>query len=118
MAERTQTEIIQNIVDSALSKIQDGWTELVINYSIEGGRSNFQNSYLIEVDGKPTEKYLPSADQLDTLMRELRDHLAQAGREKFSTCRLHLWADGRFDSKYGYAPVDWRALFKAKGNFS
>ena len=118
MTERTQIEIVQDIVDSALSRIQNGWLELVVNYCVEGGQSNFQNSFLIDVDGRRTEKYLPSTDQLDTLMRELRDHLAQADREKFSKCRIHLGADGRFDASYGYDAVDWDSLFKAKGNFA
>ena len=111
--DRTQVEIVQNILGSLLANIRDGWKELVVTYHVDEAQSESQCSYIIDVDGKATETFLRPAANFDSLMRELRHHLSHAGQEAFSKCRLHFFADGRFDAKYEYGAVDWRALLRA-----
>ncbi len=115
MSDRHQFQIIQDVVSTVLSHVEDGWKQLVIDYHVDDRRCNFHNSYLIDVDGGEKEKFLSSPNGLDPLLRELRNHLAHSGGEKFSSCRLHLWWDGKFDAKYGFGKVDWRALMLVSG---
>ena len=117
MSNLNQFEITQEIVDRALSGIEPEWRELIIDYCVEGIESNFSASYIIEEAGELKEKPLPIARDMDKWFRKLRDHLAQAGRDVFTRCKLHLSADGKFDTTYGYDAVDWAAQFHADWNF-
>ena len=112
-----QVGLTQEIVDRALSGIEPGWREFIIDYCVEGIQSNFSASYVIEEAGVVTEKPLPIARDMDKWFRKLRDHLAQAGRPPFSRCKLQLSDDGRFETTYGYDPIDWEAQIYADWNF-
>lgn len=112
-----QLQIIQEIVSRAISKAQPGWRELIINYHVEGGQSEFANSYLITVSSAIHEKPLPVPNDLDAWMRRLRAELTRAGEAPFTSCKLHAIADGKFEASYGYDPVDWDALVTAGWNF-
>jgi hypothetical protein len=115
--EADQKEIIQRIVDVAVSVAEPGWLELVADYHVDDWQSNLMPSYLIEEEGKKVEKSLRVPDSFDSLLRELRGHLARGGKDRFSSCRLHLWADGKFDLAYGYDEVEWEQLIMRRGNF-
>lgn len=112
------SELIQQILDCAISAVEEeGWSELVVSYWIEGEQSALMNSYLIEEDGAVREKSLVASDELDELLRELRAHLAQMGEQPFTKCRLHIAADGQYEVSYASEPIDWDALMDFDGNF-
>ncbi|MFS2048877.1 hypothetical protein ACEN9J_11320 [Variovorax sp. Varisp41] len=117
MKDLDQFEIMQKIADSALSTIEAGWSELIVNYFVEDSRSGFVNSYLIKENGALVEKSLPVADDLDSWLRKLQTHLAQNQRPLFTRCKLHIGANGKFDASYGYEKVDWDALLAPEWNF-
>jgi len=118
MDELDQFQITQHIVDRVLSVIEVGWSELIINYHVEDDQSNFGNSYLISQGGVVRERPLPVANDLDEWLRKLRTHLSQGGKTPFSSCKLHLCVDGRFEATYGYDPVDWNGLILSGWNFA
>jgi Protein of unknown function, DUF600 len=117
MSESDQKQIIQRIVDVAVSVAEPGWLELVADYHADDQQSNLLSSYLMQEGNKKVEKWLPVPDSFDGLLRELRSHLARNGKEPFSSCKLHLWANGRFDMAYGYDEVPWKQLTLRRGNF-
>jgi hypothetical protein len=117
MEQLDQFQIIQEIASRAISAAEPGWTELMINYHVEGPQSDFGNSYLVSEDGRLKEKPLPFVDELDPWLRQLQAHLALGGKQPFTSCQLHLWADGKFDTAYGYGKVDWDGLVDAGWNF-
>ena len=110
-------QIIQDIVSGAICQAQPGWSELNIHYHVEGGQSELACSYLIAVGGAIHEKPLPAPNDLDARMRQLRAEQSGDGDAPFTSCRLHVRADGRFEASYGYDPVDWDALVTAGWNF-
>jgi hypothetical protein len=114
-----QKQIIQQIVDAAVSVAEPGWLEIIAETHIDDMQSDLLSSFLTWEEGKKVEKWLPVPNNFFLLVRELRDHLASGGgREPFSSCKLHLWADGRFDVAYGYGPVDWKALMLRGSNYA
>ncbi|WP_233840392.1 immunity protein YezG family protein [Dyella sp. 2HG41-7] len=112
-----QFQIIQEIAIRAISGAQPDWSELIILYHVEGGRSSFVNSYLVSQDGVVREKPARVSDDLDTWLRRLRAELARGGKQPFTSCKLHLCADGKFDASYGYEPVNWGELLIPSWNF-
>lgn len=112
-----QLRIIQEIVSRAISKAQPGWSEIIIDYHVEDGQSEFANSYLITVNNAIYEKPLPVHKDLDAWMRRLRTELTRAGELPFTSCKLHVHADGKLEASYGYDPIDWVALVTAGWNF-
>ena len=82
----------------------------MIVYHVEEGQSQFGNTYLVTIDGQTREKWLPPTNDMDDWLRKLRTELSQSGKALFTSCRLHVCADGRFDASYGYDPLDWDAL--------
>lgn len=119
MSDETQFDIIQGITKHALGCIESGWVELVISYAVDDCQSDLMSSYLVDVNGKKVERTLATHPEiLDKSFRDLRRHLADSSGQPFSTCRLHVWADGRFDSSYGYDEVDWSALVRVNSNFA
>ena len=89
----------------------------LLKYYVEDVQIEFANSYLITVNGAIHEKSLPVPNELDAWMRRLRADLARAGAAPFTSCRLYVLADGKFEATYGYDPVDWDALVTADWNF-
>ena len=75
------------------------------------------HSYLVKEGDTLREIALPDSHALSKHMRELQNCLAQAGRQRFTQCRIHLKADGSYEATYGYDPVDWPALLLADWNF-
>ena len=118
MKQYDQFQIIQEIADRAMSVAESGWSELMITYHVEGGQSEFGNSYLITQDGVTRERALPVSRDLDIWMRRLQGKLTEGGKQPFTLCKLHLHADGKFDASYGYDPVDWEDLPTRGWNFS
>jgi hypothetical protein len=112
-----QVQIIQEIISRAIYTAQPGWSELIINYHVDDGQSEFANSYLITVNGEIHEKSLPVPNDLDVWMRRLRAVLTRAGAVPFTSCKLDVQTDGKFDASYGYDPVDWDELVTAGWNF-
>lgn len=112
-----QLQIIQEIINRAISTAQFGWSEIVINYHVEDGQSEFASSYLITLNGAIHEKSLPVPNDLDAWMRRLRNELTRAGAAPFTSCKLDVHADGKFEALYGYDPVDWDELVTAGWNF-
>jgi hypothetical protein len=114
-----QVQLIQEIVSRAMSTAQPNWIEFMVDYHVEEGHSSFANSYLIALGDGIHEKPLPPSDpdDLDLWMRRLRAELARAGAQPFTSCKLHVHANGKFEAKYGYEPVDWDALVLAGWNF-
>lgn len=108
--ELDQSQIIQEILLCAIAQAEDGWTEMIIDYHVDDSQSDFGNSYLIVENGEPKEKSLPCPHNLDGLMRKLRNHLAQAGRPPFTSCKMHVHSGGKFEATYGYDEVDWDSL--------
>ena len=117
MVSPDQLQSIQEIVSRAISEAQPGLSELMINYHVEDGQSEFANSYLITTSSAIHEKSLPVPNDLNAWMRQLRNELTRAGEAPFTSCKLHVHADGKFEAKYGYDPVDWDALVTAGWNF-
>jgi hypothetical protein len=113
-----QGKIIQEIFDRAISAAESEWSELMITYQVEGGRSGFGNSYLITKNGSTREKPLPVSNDFDIWLRRLRTELAKNGSQPFTSCRLHFYANGKFEATYGYGSVDWDGLATAGWNFS
>jgi hypothetical protein len=111
-------QIIQEVVKIAISKAMPGWREAIINYHVEDGQSQFTNSYLISLNNAIHEKPLPVLNDLDVWMRRLRAAVTRAGEAPFTSCKLHVHADGRFEASYGYDPIDWAALAIVGWNFS
>jgi hypothetical protein len=118
MNQYDQFQIIQEIANRAMSVAESGWSELMITYYVDGGQSEFGNSYLITKDGVTREKALPVSRDLDMWMRMLQGKLAEGGKRPFTLCKLHLHANGKFDASYGYDPVDWDGLVTSGWNFS
>lgn len=112
----TQNEIFQKIGEIALSVVEDGWSDIVINYEVENDQSRFSNTYLVGSQDEAVEKSLPYVFELELKMRDLQEHLSQQGKELFSSCRLHISSSGSFEAKYGYEKVDWDDLV-GKSNF-
>ena len=112
-----QIQIIQEIVSRAIPVDDPDWTEFIIDYHVDEEQSEFANTYLTTRDGETREKPLQVANDLDAWLRKLRAELAQAGRPPFSSCKLHVFADGRFESSYGYDPIDWDELMTRGWNF-
>ncbi|WP_199100408.1 immunity protein YezG family protein [Dyella sp. ASV21] len=112
-----QFQIIQEIASRAISGTETGWTELMILYYVEEDHSMFSNSYLVAHDGVIRERSARVSNDLDGWLRKLRAELAQGGKQPFTSCKLHLRADGKFDASYGYDPVDWDGLITAGWNF-
>ncbi|NHZ44153.1 immunity protein YezG family protein [Massilia aquatica] len=117
MVDPDQFEIMQKIVDDALTGVESGWQELIITYHVDDEMSDFVSSYIVEEGGGIMEKSARMTHQMDRLLRELRKDLAQRGKPLFSRLRLHLFANGKFDTSYGYDDVDWPALFKKDWQF-
>jgi hypothetical protein len=111
-----QLQSIQEIVSRAISEAQPGWSE-IINYHVEDGQSEFANSFLIAMSSAIHEKSLPVPNDLDAWMRRLRTELTRGGEAPFTSCKLHVHADGKFEAKYVYDPADWDALVTAGWNF-
>ena len=118
MTDINQFQIIQEVVTRAIKVAETGWCEMIISYCIDESQSNFCNSYLIEKDGLIKEKPLPFVNSFDSLLRKLREHLAQAERQPFTKCKLHVTSDGKYEVVYGYDAVDWNALLIPAWNFS
>lgn len=108
-----QIGIIQEIVNRAVQATEPGWTELLINYHVDEEQSEFRNSYLVSRDGVLREKSLRVANDLDSWLR--RVELALAGRPPFTSCKLHVGVDGKFEASYGYEAIDWDALLHDNG---
>lgn len=75
------------------------------------------NSYLINQVGKVYEKGLPVTKDLDFWFRKLQFALLKVNKQLFTSCKLHLWANGKFKFFYGYDAVDWDKLMMAGWNF-
>lgn len=117
MNQPEQFQIVSQIVETALDFVPSNWRELMINYHIEGSRSTMVNTVMIETDGGLGEEALSDIDELDDLLIELQQHLAQAGRPEFTQCKIHVKADGHYEATYGYDKVDWNALLLPDWNF-
>lgn len=117
MAFRDQTEIIQDILSDAIDVMADGWHELILNTFMEDTESLELHSYLVKEAGGLRELDLPDSDALARHLRELRNCLAQFGREPFTHCVIRLKADGTYEAKYEYGPVDWDAVAESDWNF-
>ena len=115
--ELDQAQVIQDMLRLVIPLAQAGWAEMIIDYHVEGSRSNFANTYLIVENGEPKEKPLPCPSVLDALMRKLRAHLAQAGRPPFTSCKLHVHSSGTYEATYGYGEVDWDSLIVRDWHF-
>lgn len=113
-----QFELVEAIVRYAISVVDPGWIEIVMNYSVDETQSDFLNSYLAGEGGRVVEKALAYSDGLEGLFTRLREHLAQLGGDLFSTCWIQVSNDGRYQTKYGYEPVDWDALTEVSSNFA
>ena len=112
-----QFQIIKEVISRATAAAQSGWSEMIIDYHVEGGQSEFANSYLITINNAIYEKPLPLHNDLDIWMRRLRTELTRVGEVPFTSCKLHVHADGIFEASYGYDPVDWDALVTYGWNF-
>lgn len=117
MPEDTQFQIVQEIAGRALSVAENGWTELMIVYYVEGNQSAILKTYLVAEGGVTQEKAFSYVDGLDLLFRQLQTHLSQSGSSPFTKCKLHLRSDGKFESTYGYEKVDWDDLITPDWNF-
>lgn len=104
---KTQFEIIQEIADRIFLEVDDNWKEIIATYQVEGHRSREIITFLYEKNGIEIEKSLPNVNGFSTLMRELRDHLAQSGKQKFTKCKLHIKSDGYFNTDYSYDTPSW-----------
>jgi len=112
-----QFKIIQEIVNQAISVVDPGWIELRLTYHVEDNYSEFGNSYLINQAGKVYEKALPVTNDLNFWFRKLQFELLQVDKHLFTSCKFHLWADGKFEASHGYGAVDWDKLMRAGWNF-
>jgi hypothetical protein len=117
MAELDQFQIIGEMLNRAMAVAPPGWRELMIDYFVEGPNSCVIQTYLIEKNGAIVEKSLDDIRDLHVWMDKLQAHLAQAGRPPFTRCKIHLKADGKYESTYGYDKVDWKALVNPDWNF-
>lgn len=117
MEDQTQFALIQEIVRRAASLAESGWLEIVLDYKVDEIQSESGNTFLVRVNGIPTEKSLPYWDSLDQSMRALRAHLAQGNRAPFTTCKIHVLQSGKYDAIYGYEPVDWSPNESPDWNF-
>ncbi|NHZ44154.1 hypothetical protein [Massilia aquatica] len=117
MAELDQFELMQEIVNDALIGIESAWRELIITYHVDDEKSDFISTYIVEESDGLREKPGKMSNDMDDLLRQLRKHLAQGGKPSFSRLRLHLFANGKFDTSYGYDAVCWPALFQKDWQF-
>ena len=118
MTEMDQVGIIQEVVNRVVSSIEPGWIEMMISYYVEGGQSDCLNSYLIIENGVEKEKSIPFIGDLDFWLRKWQAEMSQGGKQRFTSCKLHLWANGKFDAQYGYEKIDWNALMLEGSNFN
>ena len=112
-----QFSIISEVLTSSMAGAPEGWTELAVRYYVEGDRSAQVATCLVDGPDGVVEEALPYDPVVDTSMRRLRDHLAQAGRPPFTEAKLSLHADGQYNVDYGYEDVDWSALLQPSWNF-
>lgn len=112
-----ETQIIQMIATESVSVVHGSWSEIMIKYYVDDDQSDFGSSYLISENGMIKEKPLPFVDSYDRLFRQLREVQKIKSGQKFTSCVLRLWNDGRFDAAYGYGDVDWDDLINQSWNF-
>ncbi len=109
MTDSTQWEIISGILKQALSTMRPGWKNLFILYYVDetGSAFDFESGYELEINGQASRERLTNINELDPGFRRLRQHLAQAGKQAFTTCTLSMGTDGKYRVEYGYDLVDW-----------
>lgn len=89
----------------------------MITYYVEENVSDFSSSYLINEREGVKEKPLLFDHNVRGLLRTLQECIARGGKQKFTSCKLHFWADGKFETTYGYEEVDWNSLIYLGSNF-
>ena len=104
---RSQKEIFQDILDNALSVIDDKWVEIKFDVRMDDEQSGFVVDYFLEENGILIEKSLPYVGAFIFLFEELREHLSIGDKPKFSHCKLSFFANGKFNADYSYELVDW-----------
>ncbi len=117
MSQRDQFEIIRNLLEETYLNAPDDWTDLMLTYYVEEGHSATVNSAVVGTGAGAREVSFRPAPNMDLLMRELRDELAQAGRPPFTHCKIRVTSEGQYEATYRYGPVDWESLAIPKWNF-
>gem|GEM_PF-5643054 len=122
MRELDQFEIIQEALSYAWGCAEEGLKELRVEIHAEDHHQHLAASYLVERNGLDKVVGLLGVRGFDDMkvmkwLMMLRDNLAQAGGQKFTSCRIWMTADGKYEAKYGYDPIDWDALVPAPGLF-
>lgn len=117
MSGPTQFEIINRALQAVLDVLPPDWRELMVNYHVDDDESAVFNTVVVEKNGKLVEQSLPVVDDVDDLLRSLREHLAQSGKPAFTQCKIHVKAEGQYEATYGYDRVDWDALLVPEWNF-
>src|SRR5579859_3640942 len=111
MTEYSQFEFIEKILMVVMPFAKIGWREMIIDYYAEDSiASSMSCRYLIERDGKIYQRCIVNLDEVYKWMRKLQAHLAQAGRPEFTRCKIHIKADGKYETAYEYDKIDLRAL--------
>ena len=118
MEDSDQLLLIQEIVGMVATAIEKNWDELMICCYVDDEQSDLCVTYLITQNNVPHEKSARVPHALDALFRALRVALPGGQGELFSSCKLHVFSDGRFDAKYGHGVVDWDGVTVAGWNFS
>ena len=118
MVERDQFQIIQEILRRAIAVADSGWLEMIIDYYVDDSQSVTLKSFLIEERGAIVERPLETVPDMDFWLRELRAHLSQSGKPRFTRCKLHVVSStGKYEATYGYEDLDWDALLDPDWNF-
>lgn len=113
------TQIIQDIADRVSAVADTDWSEILIDYHIEGVQSDLALSCLTERDGATVRTSLLlkrelRLHELDACLRQLQKCLAQGRQQPFTSCKLRFSSSGKFDATYGYDPIDWSALLRSR----
>jgi hypothetical protein len=93
---------------------------LRIEFHVEDYEDQLSASYLVERNGVDAEVGLLEVREFDSMkirkwLMLVRDNLAQAGRPKFTNCRIWMTAGGKYEAKYGQDEVDWDAIVPGLG---
>jgi hypothetical protein len=114
---KNPTHLPQAVFDSVSHLLEPDWMALVIDYHVDETQSSLLGSYVTRSPEGLEEVGIVLPNDLDGLLRELRESLPDGDVRVFSRCKFRLSRDGAFEAQYSYEEVDWDALLVPDWNF-
>jgi hypothetical protein len=112
-----QFELINEILQLAFDAAPDEWREMILNHYGDDEQCTISSSVLIDNGAGDEEQDVETSYEMVELFEQLREHLAESGKPKFSHCKIHITSDGQYEATYSYDEIDWEALFLPDSDF-